>query len=133
MASKKSGGVNDTTQIRVPQLQKSTKKVATRNFFAPLRASDMDTDSTNTEAKPREAATPAKPGRPPSIVLTSAVKIILLQKQLKLVVSENFEFRSTRKGTRVITRNMRISSPSNPTSTAKTRYTLPSTPIPKSF
>jgi hypothetical protein len=41
------------------------KEVATRNFFAPLRASDMDTDSANTEATPREAAAPAKPGRPP--------------------------------------------------------------------
>jgi hypothetical protein len=66
----------------------------------------MDTDSTNTEATPREAAAPAKPGRPPPIVLTSAVNLILLQKQLKVVVSENFEFRSTRNGTRVITRNM---------------------------
>jgi hypothetical protein len=54
------------------------KKVATRNFFAPLRASDMDTDSTNTEVTPREAAAPAKPGRPPPIVLTSAVNLIQL-------------------------------------------------------
>jgi hypothetical protein len=82
------------------------KEVATRNFFAPLRTSDMDTDSTNTEATPREAATPAKPGRPPPMVLTSAVNLILLQKQLKGVVSENFEFRSKRNGTRVMTRNL---------------------------
>jgi hypothetical protein len=74
------------------------KEVATLNFFAPLRASDKDTDSTNTEATPREAAAPAKPGRPPPIVLTSAVNLILLQMQLKAVVSENFEFRSTRNG-----------------------------------
>jgi hypothetical protein len=66
----------------------------------------MNTDSTNTEATPREAATPAKPSRPPPIVLTSAVNLTLLQKQLKDVVSENFEFRSTRNGTRFITRNM---------------------------
>jgi hypothetical protein len=82
------------------------KEVVTRNFFAPLQASDMDTDSANTEATPREAAAPAKPGRPPPIVLTSAVNLILLQKQLKGVVSENFEFRITRNGTRVITRNV---------------------------
>jgi hypothetical protein len=82
------------------------KVVATRNYFAPLRASDMDTDSTNTEATPREAATPTKPGRPPPIVLTFTVNLILLQKQLKGVVSESFEFCSTRNGTRVITRNM---------------------------
>jgi hypothetical protein len=82
------------------------KEIATRNFFAPLRASDMDTDSTNTEATPREAAAPAKPDRPPPIVLTSAVKLILLQKQLKGVVSKNVEFRNTRIGTRVIKRSM---------------------------
>jgi hypothetical protein len=66
----------------------------------------MDMDSANTEATPREAAAPAKPGQPPPIVLTSAVKIILIQKQLKAVVSENFEFRSTRNGTRVIKKSM---------------------------
>jgi hypothetical protein len=46
----------------------------------------MDTDSTNTEAAPREAAAPAKPGRQPPVVLTSAVKLPLLQKQLKCVL-----------------------------------------------
>jgi hypothetical protein len=66
----------------------------------------MDTDSTNTEATPHEAATPAKPGQPSPIEITSVVKLILLQKQLKGVVSENFEFRSTRNGPRVIMRNL---------------------------
>jgi hypothetical protein len=109
-------GVNGKVQKRLPQLKDSSvyrrrqapplKEAATRNFFAPLRESDMDTDSTKTEATPREAAAPAKPGRPPSKVLTSAVNLFLLQKQLRFVVSENFEFRSTRNGTRVITRNM---------------------------
>jgi hypothetical protein len=66
----------------------------------------MDTDFANTEVSPHEATAPAKTGRPPPIVPASAVKLILLQKQLKTVVSENFEFRSTRNGTRVITRNM---------------------------
>jgi hypothetical protein len=81
------------------------KEVATRKFFAPLRSSDMDTDSANIEATPREAAAPAKTGRPPPIVLTSAVNLILLKKQLKRVVSESFEFRSTRNGKIVITRS----------------------------
>jgi hypothetical protein len=66
----------------------------------------MDTGSANTEVTPREVAAPAKPGPPPPIILTSAVNLILLQKQLKGVVSENFKVRSTRNGTRVITRNM---------------------------
>jgi hypothetical protein len=64
----------------------------------------MDTDSTNTEATRREAAAPAKPVRPPPIILTSDVNLLLLQKQLKGVVSEYFKFRSTRNGTRAITR-----------------------------
>jgi hypothetical protein len=37
--------------------------------------------------------------------LTSTTNLIQLQKQLKIVIKENFEFRSTRNGTRVITRN----------------------------
>jgi hypothetical protein len=82
------------------------KEVATWNFFVPLRVGDTGSDSANSEATPREAAAPAKTGRPPPIVLTSAVNLILLQKHLKGVVIENFEFRGTRNGTRVITRNM---------------------------
>jgi hypothetical protein len=39
-------------------------------------------------------------------VLTSAVNLILVQKQLKGLVKGNFEFRSTRNGTRVITKEM---------------------------
>jgi hypothetical protein len=70
------------------------KEVDTRNFFVPLRASDMDMDSANTEASPREATAPAKTGRPLPVVLTYAVNLIQLQKQLKDVISENFEFRS---------------------------------------
>jgi hypothetical protein len=66
----------------------------------------METDSANTEATPRESAVPAKTGQPPPMVLTSAVKQNQLQKQLQYVVSENFEFRSTRNGTRVITSSM---------------------------
>lgn len=42
----------------------------------------------------------------PQIILTSAVNLIQLQKQLKNVVEGNFEFRSTRNGTRVITKSL---------------------------
>jgi hypothetical protein len=82
------------------------KEVTTWNFFDLLRASDMDKYSIKTEATPCKAAAPAKPGQPPPIVLTSAINLILLQKQLKSVISKNFEFRSTRNGTRVIMRSM---------------------------
>jgi hypothetical protein len=65
----------------------------------------MDTDSANSEASCK-ATTPGKAGRPPPIILTPAVNLIQLQKQLKGVVSEDFEFRNTRNGTRDITRGM---------------------------
>jgi hypothetical protein len=55
----------------------------------------METDATVT----------GKTGRPPPIVLTSAVNLIQLQKQLKGVAKENFEFRSSRNGTRVVTKD----------------------------
>jgi hypothetical protein len=78
------------------------KEVSTRNLFAPLRTCNMATDSANTESSPSEATAPAKTGRPPPITLTSAVNLVQLQKQLKRVVRENFEFHSTR----IITRSM---------------------------
>jgi hypothetical protein len=42
-----------------------SKVVVTRNFFAPLRAATMDTDSSSAEATPQEKAVPGKTGRPP--------------------------------------------------------------------
>jgi hypothetical protein len=74
----------------------SLNEFATRNFFAPLRTTEMDTDSASTEASPQETTT-AKTGRRPPIVLTSDVNLIKLQKQLKNVAKEDFEFRSTKK------------------------------------
>jgi hypothetical protein len=48
----------------------------------------------------------SRSSRPPPIVLTSTINLINLQRQLKGVVSENFEYRSTRNGTTVITRSL---------------------------
>jgi hypothetical protein len=55
---------------------------------------------------PYEEAVPGKTGRPPPIVLTSATNLIQLQRQLKGVVKDNFEFRSTRNGIRTITKTI---------------------------
>jgi hypothetical protein len=66
----------------------------------------MDTDASGTEATSTEEAVPGKTGRPPPIILTSTTNLIQLQKELKIVVKGNFEFRSTRNGTRVIKRSM---------------------------
>jgi hypothetical protein len=96
--SKKAGTTATLAAVETPP-----RVVATRNFFAPLRTTGMENDTSNT---PQEEAPSVKKGRPPPIVLTSAVNLIQLQKQLKSVVSWNFEFRNTRNGTRVITRGM---------------------------
>jgi hypothetical protein len=77
-----------------------------KKFFAPLRATNMDTNSSGSETTPQEETVPAKTCRPPPIILTSATNLIQLQKQLKNVVKEDFEFRNTRSGIRVITRGM---------------------------
>jgi hypothetical protein len=66
----------------------------------------MDTDASGTEATSNEEAVPGKTGTLPPIILTSTTNLIQLQKQQKIVIKENFEFRSTRNGTRVIARAM---------------------------
>jgi hypothetical protein len=48
------------------------KEVATRNFFAPLRAAEIDMDSASSEASSRKVTGPGKTGRPPPMILTSA-------------------------------------------------------------
>jgi hypothetical protein len=78
--------------------------ITTRNFFAPLRTPNMETDSGGTEANTQEGAVPGKTGRPPPIILTSELNFFQLQKQLKNVVEDDFEFRNTRNGTRVVTK-----------------------------
>jgi hypothetical protein len=87
-------------------LPASTVKVATKNFFTPLRRNNMDTDALDTESTTTQKAVQQKSGRPPSIVLTSASNLIQLQKQLKGVAIDTFEFRSTKNWTRVVTKTM---------------------------
>jgi hypothetical protein len=53
-----------------------------------------------------EEAVPEKACRSPPIVLTSVTNLIQFQKQLKGVTKQIFEFRSTKNGTRVITKDM---------------------------
>jgi hypothetical protein len=54
-------------------------------FYTPLRAADMYTDASDTEATSNEEAVPGKRGRPPPIILTSTTNLIQLLKQLKIV------------------------------------------------
>jgi hypothetical protein len=73
-----------------------------------LRTAETDTAERNTEGENSVEEHQQVPslvaGRPPPIVLTSAANLILLQKQLKGLVKRNFEFQSTRNGTRAVTK-----------------------------
>jgi hypothetical protein len=82
------------------------KEVVTRNYFTPLRTANMDTNTSGTEGMPNEEAVPGITGGPLAIVLISETNLIYLQKQLKGVLKDNFEFRSTRNGTRLLTKVM---------------------------
>jgi hypothetical protein len=103
----KKAAVQDKTSDALNTL---AKEDVTRNYFAPLRTAEMETD-----AVPHDEAVPGNTGRPPPVVLTSATNLIHLQKQLKGVLKDNFEFRSTRNGTRIITKTMADFQHSNPT------------------
>jgi hypothetical protein len=58
------------------------------------------------ESSPAEGPAPSKAGRPPPIILTSAVNLIRLQKDLKGVAKQVCELRTTKNGTRVVTKDM---------------------------
>jgi hypothetical protein len=66
----------------------------------------MDTEASDTEESPQEEATPGKTDRPPPIVITATVNLLQLQKLIKSVVKENFEFRNTRNGSSIITKTL---------------------------
>jgi hypothetical protein len=57
------------------------------------------------ESTATEKGVPENSGRPPPIVLTSATNLIELQKQLKGVAKDTFQFRSIKNGTREVTKN----------------------------
>jgi hypothetical protein len=82
------------------------KSVSTRNYCAPLRTTEMDTETTGAENTLPEQESPKNLGRPPPIVMTSTTNLIHLQSDLKELVKGAYEFRNTRNGTRIITKEM---------------------------
>jgi hypothetical protein len=68
------------------------KSVLTCNFFAPLRTTDMDTETTGTENALPEQETPIKPGRPPPVMMTSTTNLIRLQSDLKDHIKGEYKF-----------------------------------------
>jgi hypothetical protein len=82
-----------------------TKTVITRNFFAPFRSNNTDTEATEAENNLPEEA-PRKSCRPPPIMTTSTTNLIRFQSDLKEHTKGENEFRNTRNGTSIITKEM---------------------------
>jgi hypothetical protein len=82
------------------------KAVLTCNFFAPLRATDMETETTGTENTLLVQKIPRKLGRVSPNMITSTTNLIQLQSDLKDHVKWQHKFQNTRNGTRIITKEM---------------------------
>jgi hypothetical protein len=80
-------------------------ELTTRKVFAPLRTEmDLEGDKETTDEEKQGSTTEA--GRPPPIILTSATNLLQLQKNISGIVQGSFEFRNTKNGTRVLTKEM---------------------------
>jgi hypothetical protein len=77
------------------------KAVLTRNFFAPLRPADMDTETTEGETTLLGQKAPRKPSRPPPIMMTSTTNPFDSNDHIK----GKHKFQKTRNGTRIITKD----------------------------
>jgi hypothetical protein len=100
-----SGKSNKKVNPRVSAVPiKTSPAIHPRNYYAPLRTVEMDTEKEDGEGQNSEVEKQQKTGRPPPIILTSATNLITLQAKLKVLVHVSFEFRNTRNGTRVITK-----------------------------
>jgi hypothetical protein len=86
------------------------KSVLTRNFFTPLRTTDMDTETTEAENALQEQKAPRKSGRPPPIMMNSITNLIPLQSDLKRPYQTEYKFQNTRNGTHIRTKEMADSS-----------------------
>jgi hypothetical protein len=97
------------TGVKDPRSQ-SKNEVPTRNFFVILRLTEMEAahrdDIDDFIESQQHQAPSSQEGRPLIIVLTFEVKLIHLQRQLKVLLKGSFEFRNTRNGTRVVTKEM---------------------------
>jgi hypothetical protein len=78
------------------------KSVLTGNFFARLRTTDTDMDTAGAENALPEQESPRKPGRPLPIVMTSTIKIVRLQSDLKYHVKGEQAFGDKRNVTRIV-------------------------------
>jgi hypothetical protein len=79
-------------------------------LLCPLRTQtdfeDSKNDPNSGNVGEQQQEPPSQAGRSPSIVLTTETNLIILQKQLKELVKGNFEFRNTKNGSRIVTKEM---------------------------
>jgi hypothetical protein len=88
--------------------QMAPPQVQTWNFNAPLRnRMEVEERQGNSSKDAGDQAT-SQAGRPPSIILTAATNLLQLQKKLRAFVKGSFEFRNTRNGTRVVTKELSV-------------------------
>jgi hypothetical protein len=81
-------------------------QVQTRNFYAPLwNSKEVEERQGNSSTDAGDQA-PSQAGRPPPIILTATTNLLQLQKKLRVFVKGSFEFRNTRNGTRVVTKDL---------------------------
>jgi hypothetical protein len=66
----------------------------------------MELEGTKADTNDGDQGATSQAGRPPPIILTSATNLLQLQKSIKGIVKGSFEFRSTKIGTRVLTKEM---------------------------
>jgi hypothetical protein len=97
--------------IAMDQRKLSQLELPTRNFFAPLRVADMEFEHTEensdrTDGDLKQQSPSSKRGRPPPIILTSAINLIQMQNPIERLCEGQFEFRNTRNEARVVTKVM---------------------------
>jgi hypothetical protein len=92
-AKKPTKTVPSSAAVKLPP-----KAVSGRNFFAPLRTTDMDTETTGAGNPLPEQEAPSKSGRPPP----HTTNLIRIQRDLKELVKGEYELRNTPNGTLII-------------------------------
>jgi hypothetical protein len=71
-----------------------------------MEFADSKENTQNGDVGEQRQLPPSQAGSPPPIVLTTETNLILLQKQLKELAKGNFEFRNSRNGTRIFTKEI---------------------------
>jgi hypothetical protein len=99
-AKKSNKPVSKSTTMKRPP-----KAILTRNFFAPLRTTDMDRETTVAKKRTTGAGWYQKTGRPPPRV-TSTTKLTRLLSDLKDHIKGEHEFRNSLNGSLTITKEM---------------------------